>query len=247
MEKISGIDLEANFMKIIVTVRTRDEEENIEKFVEAYQWADQILVADGGSYDRTVDIARFLPKTKVKNFTERHYMTGKLWRNPHGKHMNFLFDWAEEEGADWIIFDDCDCRPNYLVKDEGRGIFEEYCKDNLYDLVNVTRIYVWKDGKHFPKLAKPNKGEWSPSLWAWRAGIGIRASEANPKVHYIHVSRIEKNKRLNLMPPFCLLHDYYQKRHEKVSFYKNSGQHPSIVHPLNLGMQLESLPEWARE
>ena len=43
-------------MKIVATCRTLNEEANIERFCESYsQFADQIIVADGGSTDRAVN------------------------------------------------------------------------------------------------------------------------------------------------------------------------------------------------
>jgi hypothetical protein len=43
--------------RIFVVVRTRDEERRIAQFCEAYKDADMILVADGGSVDKTKEIA----------------------------------------------------------------------------------------------------------------------------------------------------------------------------------------------
>ncbi|GAH78398.1 unnamed protein product, partial [marine sediment metagenome] len=45
-------------MKIMATTRTRNEEKNIARFVMSYQWADKVLIADGGSTDDTVKIAK---------------------------------------------------------------------------------------------------------------------------------------------------------------------------------------------
>ena len=45
-------------MKIVATTRTRNEADNIERFVMSYQWADKILIADGGSIDNTHKILK---------------------------------------------------------------------------------------------------------------------------------------------------------------------------------------------
>ena len=85
-------------MKIIVTARTLNEEKRIERFVMSYQWTDKILVADGGSTDNTVTRCQGLPNTEVREFLDRVPSDdGAVWRNPHGKHINFLIDWAEDE------------------------------------------------------------------------------------------------------------------------------------------------------
>src|SRR5690349_6931588 len=103
-------------MKICVAVRVRDEERNIERFCANYAWADSILIADGGSQDKTKELALQYPNVKIRDFHEQVLMKHKMVRNPHGQHLNFLIDWAfAEDGADWIIMDDADCFPNYMV------------------------------------------------------------------------------------------------------------------------------------
>jgi glycosyltransferase involved in cell wall biosynthesis len=79
-------------MKIIATLKSRNEEKNIRNAIESYDWADRILLADGGSKDKTIEIAREYPKVSVRNFTEKYYREDGSWRNYEGRHLNFLFD-----------------------------------------------------------------------------------------------------------------------------------------------------------
>ena len=59
-------------MKIVVIVRTKNEGLNMGRFCTNYRdCADLILVADGGSEDHTVDIAKCFANVKVRDFTER--------------------------------------------------------------------------------------------------------------------------------------------------------------------------------
>ena len=58
-------------MRVIVLARTLNEERNIARFCRCYARADAILVADGGSTDRTVDIARQFENVEVRQFRER--------------------------------------------------------------------------------------------------------------------------------------------------------------------------------
>jgi glycosyltransferase involved in cell wall biosynthesis len=44
--------------KISVTIRTYNEEKNIRECLESVSWADDIVVVDSNSTDRTVSIAR---------------------------------------------------------------------------------------------------------------------------------------------------------------------------------------------
>lgn len=81
---------------ISVTVITRDEEGEIEACLASVAWADEIVVVDSGSGDRTVEIA--------KTFT------GKVFHHPwegYARQKN----WAVAQAAhDWILSIDADER-----------------------------------------------------------------------------------------------------------------------------------------
>lgn len=230
-------------MKVIVTARTRNEEKRIERYVMSYQWADKILVADGGSEDDTVSICKGLPNTEVRMFEKRVPSDdGKVWRNPHGEHINFLIEWAEEEGADWIIFDDVDCIPNYALKTEGRFLFKTAEADYLL----ANRVYFYKEDKYFEKLTKPT-GDWTPSLWAWRANKEIRAKEEDGWEHYIDV-HLEGLEGQAILPPFCLLHYFYpddEFMKKKLDFYRHMRK--GILDPKEYGGELLPLEDWMRK
>ena len=173
--------------------------------------------------------------------------------NPEGKHINFLINAALEDKADWIILDDCDCYPNYLVKQDGRKILEN-CEENF---VAITRLYLWGEDKHFPRLAQPKEYDFDtlkyiPSLWAWRADLGMIAREEQI-MHYIFqiggVDQDFKTDVFNLMPPYCLLHKFANPINidTKLNMYRDSGLVPGMAHPLEFGGPLEDLPEWAHE
>jgi len=231
-------------MKVISTTRTLNEERNVGMFIESYNWVDEVLIVDGGSEDNTVSIVKDYDWAYVKSFRERVEMDNGYWRNPQGKHINTCIDWAIEREADWIIFDDCDCFPNALLRERGRDIL----LDSPADVLFVVRLYLWRKNKHFPKLAKPT-GEWCPSIWAWRADTKIRASEKDPLVHDLSVRESPDLPQQRLMPPYCLLHYYCPNEdivNRKLKKYRESGQHPTLLHPLEAGGELESLPEWAK-
>lgn len=234
-------------MKIIATVRTRNEESNIERFCMSYQWADSILVADGGSDDRTVEIASRMPNTQVRGFHIRIPMRNGLWRNPHGAHINYLIDWATEEGADWIIFDDCDCFPNALLKRDGRWMMET----TKSSYINAVRLYAYGKDQHFRKLAQPvHDGVWSPSAWAWRASTGWRFKEDHPEKLQEMIYPAPVDQSLDLLPPYCLVHHPWPTNEaveKKLNYYRLSYEVPNMLHPLEFGGALEPLPDWAEE
>lgn len=229
--------------RIIVTARTRDEEHNVDKFCSRYAWADKILLADGGSVDRTKGLALRFPNVEVREFNERVEMENGYWRNPHGKHINFLIQWAEDEGADWIIFDDFDSAPNNSkMKDV---LLAERFGD---DYIQMTRLYLWGLDKYFPEMSQDKKGNWTHALWAWRADKKLRYKEDDPtSQEYVSVP---SENILNVNPEFsCLLHYSWineQRVNEKLKFYRESGQIPNMQHPLEFAGRLEKLPEWAK-
>lgn len=231
----------------------RDEERRIVQFCQSYADADKILVADGGSLDNTIEIAKTFPNVEVRNFTERWELENGYWRNNDSAHANFLFAWAYELKPDWIIYDDCDCRPNYLVKQDYRKILSETDKN----FVMITRLYLWGMDKHFPFLAKPevNHGYYEPSLWAWRGNIDFWTVDVPPAYTFRIGDKAIKDLHfdstvLDLMPPYCLMHyswDEEERVNEKLKIYRESGLIPEMKHPLEFGGPLEDLPEWAHE
>ena len=231
-------------MKIATLVRTKNEERNIERFCFSYSFADAVLVADGGSTDNTIEIANSFRNVKVKHYKEKLIRNG-LWRNPHGKHINFLLDWAEEEKADWVIFDDCDCVPNFYWRERVRESLE-LLNDWHKNFAYVTRLYIYGRDKHFEKMAK-HAGVWMQGLYAWRIG-SIRADESDPWIHKF--DRLPDEGEIErFLPPNFLLHYFAPSSEiekEKRDFYINIGQHPALVpHQETYGTPI-ALPEYAK-
>ena len=222
--------------KIIVICRTRNEAKNIDRFCQSYQWADAILIADGGSTDKTVQKALAYPNVQVKRFREQVCQNG-YWRNPHGRHINFMIDWAKSKLADWIIFDDCDCVPTTALQEQARIILEAISEN----VVMLYRLYVWGNDQYFPEMNKPGQ-----SLYAWRASVSVRASEDDP---WQHTMEWPDCTELRLEQPLCCLHYYCPDEktvERKLEFYRKSGEQKNAAHPLKVNGPLEELPEWAK-
>lgn len=225
-------------MKIVVICRTRNEAHNIDRFCRAYAWADAVLIADGGSIDNTLDRARHYSNVRVDLFTEKVF-SGDYWRNPHGRHINFMIDWAIREEASWIIFDDCDCVPSRTLQEDCRSILEDTDKK----VILLYRLYLWGSDQYFPDLNKVGQ-----SLWSWRADMPVRALEDNPWSHDI-IPCWSGDDVLNLEPPHACLHYFCPDEvtvKRKLSFYRDSGEQPEALHPLEGCGPLKELPEWAK-
>ena len=237
---------------IVICVRTRDEEHRIGKFCEAYKDADKILVADGGSVDNTVSIAKSFHNVELLYYTKRVQLQGGLWRNNDSDHANFLFKHAYEYNPEWIIYDDCDIRPNYLLRDKYRSILQQ----TEQDVVLAVRVYLWGTDKYFPKLSSPlgeEKGQ--GSLWAWRGNLDLWTIDLPPAYDFrvgakkIKEFRLDTNC-LELQYPFCLLHyswDDPERVEKKIKYYRESGFIPNMAHPKVFGGKLKPLEEWMRE
>ena len=83
-------------MKISASIIVRNEEENIAAVCETVAWADEIVIVDSDSYDRTVEIAR--------------RYTDKVFNHPfRGYKDKHEFADAQTTG-DWIFWIDADER-----------------------------------------------------------------------------------------------------------------------------------------
>ena len=231
--------------RVVVCTRTLNEIDHIQRFLDGYDWADKILIADGGSEDGTVEVARCADKVEVRSFTERIYDGTGFWRNPEGRHVNFLLDWAEkEEHPDWIIVDDADSAPTRVLSNAGRRVFES-CR---YDTVWTFRMYVWGTEQWFPELTGGSllpTPKWS-SIWAWRPGL-LRWKENDPWYDSTDNSRLEGKSKALLRYPCALLHFFYLNEgyvERKMARYNRKGR--SLEHPLKSCGRLEELPSWAK-
>ncbi len=224
-------------MKIIAATRTRNEARNIDRFCRCYAWVDQVLVSDGGSDDDTIERALTYPNVLVRSFEEREYRNG-LWRNPHGKHLNYLIAWARAEGADWLILDDTDCVPSVNLQEELGFIMETIDQS----VIMLYRLYVWGDEEYFPDMSLPGQ-----SLYAWRMTMPIIAWEGNPFSH--RLSGWSEADVLRLEHPFACLHFFFPDEEtvkRKKEWREGIGIHEEEPHPLTTFGPLKALPDWAR-
>ena len=91
-------------MSIAVVIITKNEERNIAACLESLRWADELIVVDACSTDRTVEIAR--------GYTDRVFM--RPWPG-YAAQRNFGIDQATSE---WILIVDADERVSPTLREE---------------------------------------------------------------------------------------------------------------------------------
>lgn len=215
-----------------------NESANIERFMRGYDFADQIVISDGGSTDNSVELLAQYPKVTVVHFDQYEEKNGIRF-NPDNPHINFVLNKAKELEPSWLIFDDMDCVPNHFLQEQARKtLFDCYLPE-----IDAFRLYLWNDNQYFPDMNK----NFSPayrSLWAWRpADIDIHADEN--QWHGTIVGATGYNLGLDI--PLCLLHKSWNENtiDAKIVKYKLFGI--DMEHPFQFAGNPTELPEWAHE
>ena len=105
--------------KLSIIVITLNEEANIKECLESAKWADEIILVDSNSDDKTVEIA--------KTFTDKIYLTAD---KSYASKRNLAI---EKASGEWIMWLDADERITYELKNEitnvlntSEGQFETY-------------------------------------------------------------------------------------------------------------------------
>lgn len=144
--------------KVSIIIITYNEEKNIACCLESVAWADEIIIIDSFSKDKTLKI--------TKRYTDKIFQ--REWPG-YSIQRNFGLAQATSE---WIIFIDADERISSLLADEiKKGLRNGFEFDGYYLL--RQSFYVGKMIKH---------GEWSPD-WKLRLVKKEKAQWAGPRVH----------------------------------------------------------------
>ncbi len=143
-------------MKISATIIALDEESNIAAACESVAWADEIVVVDSGSTDRTVDLAK---GAGAKVFVN-------AWPG-FSEQKQFAIDHAEN---DWIFSLDADERVTERLKNEILKIKHEAPQADGYRIPRLS-IYMGREIRHggwYPDLQlrffDRRKGRWSGAV-----------------------------------------------------------------------------------
>ena len=112
-----------NKIPLSIVVITKNEEANIERCLKSATWADEIVVVDSHSTDRTVEIA--------KCFTNNIHMRDM---KVEGTHRNYAYSLASSE---WILSLDADEEISQELKDEIIDILRDEQKAYKFDLYSM--------------------------------------------------------------------------------------------------------------
>jgi len=175
-------------MGISVVIITYNEQDNIKRCLESVRWADEIIVIDSGSYDKTLDI--------VRKYTNKIYI--HKWKG-YSKEKNFGILKAKN---DWILSIDSD----EVVSDELKDEIIKSIKNTKFDGFFIPRKVYFLDKwiKHcgwYPdfqlRLFKKSKGRFDESKLV-HEGVKL-----NGKIGYL------KNSLLHF--PYKDLNQYFQR------------------------------------
>lgn len=115
-----------------VIVITKNEERNIVECLESVRWAQEIVVVDGGSDDKTIELARgYTPKVYVKS-----------WEG-FGASKNFGL---QQCTGDWILWLDADERVTDELSREIQAVVEE--EQHASGMKSREKHSSWADGSN---------------------------------------------------------------------------------------------------
>lgn len=174
---------------ISVVILTKNEEKNILDCLESVYWADEIIIVDDFSEDRTIDVAKtFDVEEKISIFQN------KLDRN-FSKQRNFAQSKAKRE---WIFFLDADERVGSDLREEiNTIIIEDKNNSKKFNGVFIPRRdIIWgKELKHgeagaikLVRLARRGFGHWNGKVHEEWIIEGNTSELENHILHYPHAS-----------------------------------------------------------
>ena len=213
--------------KLSVYMITYNNEETVERALKSVTWADEIVIVDSFSNDRTLEIAR--------KFTDKIYQ--RKWPG-HRDQYQFAADLTTH---DWIMFVDADEEVSPELAEEiqkelsGKveGVDGFFVYRRTYYLGRWIRYGGWyPDGEI--RLYRRNKGRWEGGLHAKVVVDGTVKSLKNQYLHYTYrnisdqIQTIDKYSRiaaedmegqgrtfslftLLFHPPFRFIKDYFFK------------------------------------
>lgn len=179
---------------LTVVVLTKNEEKNIVDCLETVLWADEIIIVDDNSTDRTLEIIKNLNEKKIKVFTNS-------LNYDFSKQRNFGLSKATKK---WVIFLDSDERITSSLKEEINSIIINNIEK--YDGYFIKRVdFMW--GKKLThgevgnikllRLIKRGKGIWMGKVHEALSVDGKTGTLGSSIFHYPHQSVSEFLSEIN--------------------------------------------------
>lgn len=132
-KKIEELRARSGRLKVSVIVTTYNEEVNIAECLESVGWADEVLVVDSFSTDRTVEIARRFPVTLL----QREYFGSAAQKN-----------WSlDRVSHDWVLIIDADERVPAALAREVLTVLAEQPQVNGY-YIRRQNLFIDKVIRH---------------------------------------------------------------------------------------------------
>ena len=181
-------------IKLSVIILAKNEEDNIVDCLESVSFADEILVIDDFSKDRTIEIIESLRNRKIK-------LVKNTLGSDFSSQRNFGLSKAQ---GDWALFIDADERVSEALTLEISNI--KYQISNKYNGFYIKRRdFMWgRELKHgevrgikLLRLAEKGKGEWEGKVhekWKIKGPID---ELRNPLLHYPHQTISEFLREIN--------------------------------------------------
>lgn len=201
-----------------VVILTHNEEKNIRKCLESVMWANEILVIDDFSEDKTVrEVGPTSPSglRGVKEMREVREKVKIFQRRLDGDFAGQRNFGLEKAKGEWVLFVDADeevteelkteitskikvVGSRTTVMDKGRGIKEMGYFLQRRDIFLGKELRFGETGKiKLLRLGKKGAGEWKRNVHEYWDIQGKSGSLKNPLLHHSHSSIREFMQRIN--------------------------------------------------
>lgn len=165
--------------RLSVVIITKDEEQNIEACLESVKWADEIVIVDSLSTDKTVEISRkYTDKVFLRAFTT------------YDEQRNFG---NQQASCPWILALDADERVTPALKEEIQRAIREGTRDGYwiprldYMFGKMVRHGGWYPQYHL-RLYRKDAAKWVGAVHEKVVLNGKVGYLKNPLLHYSHLT-----------------------------------------------------------
>lgn len=181
---------------ISVVILTKNEEKNILDCLESVLWADEIIIVDDNSEDRTIEVVKSLSNRKIKSYS-------KVLNEDFSSQRNYALSKTTKE---WVLFLDADERvTNELREEINTQIISEKNKpkyNGFYiqrkDIIFGKMLKYGETGKvNLLRLARKKSGIWYGKVHETWQVEGKIAKLENSLIHYPHQTINDFLKEIN--------------------------------------------------